>query len=559
MGTTNTAMLKLVPEHLKKAALHLTVRELDEVQPGRYEAFVDDGDESYDVAIELDKGQLKSHRCDCPEATDRLCTHRAAVLLRLADAGKKTGQKTPATAKIKKRNPLEALVMDLPEDTLRTWAFNLLKKNKSLALEFTNQFTAHTRVITPEDITAINANAVKAVAKNRKRLDTTTVKQIVALLEKVHQPVIDQVKRNITEPASLLLMEKLLVDLVESYEARMEITSNKLSLYREGLVMHLVEPLHNLEVHETWLWVMNNIIILCNGRVGSYTNEWLQLLMHMATLEQQPERRQAILDGLLDMLKHLKPSNRDYHYQNTSLRLWAFFKEQGEAARALKVFKPFPYQLDYNLQLIDEALRQGLTDTAETWCKQQIAANTRAEFNLEYLVRLKTIYQQSSRHAESLQVIENLIGYRYSFEDYEYGLSLMPTEEDKKAWTKKWMAKVNRHLSDDYGAAKFHYAMCIAYDNYDRLLTKLPECCLLELIIPLLDKLYHHQPVLLFQNLVAGLRRDNFAQVNKDYYGEVWDWLVAHYTAGAVAEMVQSRIFYTYGEFYWYAKQRLAK
>jgi hypothetical protein len=55
------------------------------------------------------------------------------------------------------------------------------------------------------------------------------------------------------------------------------------------------------------------------------------------------------------------------------------------------------------------------------------------------------------------------------------------------------------------------------------------------------------------------LRRDNFAQVNKEYYSAVWDWLVAHYTAGAVAEMVHSRIFYTYGEFYWFAKQRLAR
>jgi hypothetical protein len=195
--------------------------------------------------------------------------------------------------------------MDLPEDTLRTWVLELLKKNKSLALEFTHQFTAQTSEITPEDIPFINANAVKAVAKNKKRLDATTVKQIVALLQKVHQPVIEQVKRNITDQASLLLMEKLLADLIVNHEVRIESSSSKLTQYREGLLMHLVEPLHNLEVYETWLQVVNNIINLCAGRIGSFTNEWLQLLMHLATLEQQPERRQAILDGLLDIQPRL--------------------------------------------------------------------------------------------------------------------------------------------------------------------------------------------------------------------------------------------------------------
>jgi uncharacterized Zn finger protein len=69
-------------------ARKLVFRELEEVESkGNYVAYVDEGDDSYDINIQLDKDVIVAHSCDC-ERRDSYCIHQLAILMQLLPSDK---------------------------------------------------------------------------------------------------------------------------------------------------------------------------------------------------------------------------------------------------------------------------------------------------------------------------------------------------------------------------------------------------------------------------------------------------------------------------------------
>lgn len=76
------------------------VRELDEEEPGHFVAFVDEGEETFDVHIQLKEENVQQMSCDCGQIST-CCIHQAAVLVQLTQKG----TKIVSRPKIKKKTP----------------------------------------------------------------------------------------------------------------------------------------------------------------------------------------------------------------------------------------------------------------------------------------------------------------------------------------------------------------------------------------------------------------------------------------------------------------------
>jgi len=60
-------------------AKKLTARDLEEVAPNKYVAYVDEEKESYDVSIELEGKNVLDVSCDCPKQ-NTICVHKVALI-----------------------------------------------------------------------------------------------------------------------------------------------------------------------------------------------------------------------------------------------------------------------------------------------------------------------------------------------------------------------------------------------------------------------------------------------------------------------------------------------
>lgn len=86
-------------EKLLKAA---AVRELDEESKGCYVAYVDEGEQSWDVRLVLnERAELSEHSCDC-KSDYFFCAHQVAVFLHLKEKGTTTTGK-PLLKKVSKK------------------------------------------------------------------------------------------------------------------------------------------------------------------------------------------------------------------------------------------------------------------------------------------------------------------------------------------------------------------------------------------------------------------------------------------------------------------------
>lgn len=99
---------------------------------GRIEAVVE-GSESYSVRIDLEDGEAKQMRCDCPYASDgRRCKHMAAVLF--AVTGYRYSPLTgPSSARTKeKQDDLATAVASLSEEQVRALLAEAAKKHRDI-------------------------------------------------------------------------------------------------------------------------------------------------------------------------------------------------------------------------------------------------------------------------------------------------------------------------------------------------------------------------------------------------------------------------------------------
>ncbi|MEJ7682788.1 MAG: hypothetical protein WKG06_33995 [Segetibacter sp.] len=95
-----------LPKELQKLAEKNKVRECDETEKGHYVAYVDEGNDTFDVSLILSPDQkIVSHVCDCKNSSS-FCRHKTALLIHI-----EKGSKITQSVKAKKKAKLKHYLM----------------------------------------------------------------------------------------------------------------------------------------------------------------------------------------------------------------------------------------------------------------------------------------------------------------------------------------------------------------------------------------------------------------------------------------------------------------
>lgn len=417
-----------------KAAEKFIVRECDEMDKGQFVAYVDKGNDTFDVSLTIQSNKVKSHDCDCPNR-EMFCEHKIALLVHIAE-NKKIVQ--PKIKTRKKATELDLLFDTIDTDQLIAWTKNLLSQNKDLALSFIHHFKTPDQNITPKESEELTIKAWKAVANNKKKVDLTQLKKIIALWETSHAPILKQYLANVADKESFLCIETV-INTCLIYDSSLDINTNKIIKYVESLLGKSVETITSLQNDEVWESSVNIFVEKIPVQIAQNRFYFLNHLLALIEVS-TPEKRKIILEKLILQYKKYKSQTRYVNQPFVHLVFEEMLKHK-MFDQYYEHFEPYPYDNDYNIKLIEQLLQMEKFTIAERYCKKLIENNYKDTYNVPYWLLLKKLYTQTNNAKGKLEIAKELLPYTFDFEDYQLVYNSFTDTEAQKKWRSKILSK----------------------------------------------------------------------------------------------------------------------
>jgi uncharacterized Zn finger protein len=111
------------------------VIDVENLGNGEFSAVVE-GSEDYEVFIEISKGKVIEHSCDCPYDWGDVCKHVVAVLYYIRDI-EILGE---STDKEGVKSQLQLIIDDISEQDLRDYVLFYALRNRQFREDFTEEF-----------------------------------------------------------------------------------------------------------------------------------------------------------------------------------------------------------------------------------------------------------------------------------------------------------------------------------------------------------------------------------------------------------------------------------
>lgn len=254
-------VIKSVNTKDKNKAMQLPVRELEQESKGHYVAFVDDGEQSYDVQVSIQTSKITAFTCDCANG-ETLCLHKVAVLLAMQEnkgTAKTTSTTGTAKGKKKKLTETEEVMLRIDKEAITGWLSEVFKKNKPLEQLFLLTFSTEEKQYTKEQVKEIMEQTIKSVAGRRKTLEGANVKKLMDLMAIALEPVNHYVTVSINKPIALEIYGTVLETMAE-FQNRIRTYSKKIDLFYDEYIHWLALTMNNVQVKPVWEEVIKNIV-----------------------------------------------------------------------------------------------------------------------------------------------------------------------------------------------------------------------------------------------------------------------------------------------------------
>lgn len=472
----------ILPKGIVQKAEKVKVRECDEIEKGHFQAYVDDGETSFDVTIVVNsKGEVTGHLCDC-KSRSAFCQHKTALLLFVANNKKVKG----GIKGNKSISQLEILLEDADPERLKAWIKELLSRNQDLSLAFIHHFSEKPIQYSEADIRRFTADAVKAVVKNKRKLEVSEVKKIVDLWTEIHDPFVTQYLSDVADEG-LFMGFNALMEACEETQFRISTTSNKIFKYLESLLLKAMESIHDLRDENAWDISTGYFADRIPGNTFNIRVNYLNFLARLADTSSM-ERKKRLTTRLV--AQYMKCNPRDfYNGEGYTFTILNVVKNSELFAEYYHVFKPVSYRNEYNSELIGLLIGTGHLKTAEKFCLEQIRGNSREEFNVLYLKFLKEIYTIQKDSQKLVTILMQLFPETFVFADFVFINERIASEEEKKNWRAKIMARARRMAAYHNGAMMFSFQLLDYEEKYKKMLEFIKERTPYRLIIQYAEKM----------------------------------------------------------------------
>ena len=528
---------KVLSKEVIKAALKQSVRECDDINKGHFIAYVDEGKETFDVSLTIEKNKdVSEHSCDCRNG-NKFCTHKTAVLAHIAQ-----NKDTKALVKnIKKTSKADNLLSTIDEPELKKWLRELLGKNRDIELAFIHRFSGTTHQYTPEEITQITSDAVKAVVKNKRNIDNTQLKKIVELWAEVHKAVLEQYLNNLGDEVSFINLHTLICS-CQTFMNTIHIKSNRIEKYVEETLQRTTDTLNNILAENTWTKAITFYSQHLFGKDYILKVCYMNHLGNIFSISSAP-RRDALLAMMVEQFEKSKPKSI-YNGDTYSRFIYTLVEKHGVFAKYFHLFRPLNYQNEFNTTFIKDLIKISKEDLAIKYCLEIINKNSRDDYNLPYLKILKEVYVSKKDDNNLAKVLVQLFPFTYDFDDFQFILRRMTGDIEKKAWQQKVMSKA-RIASRNYDkrATEFCFRLFDSEKKYKKMIDYIDSMTPYALIDQYFEPMVLTDKEMLVNRLLERSENyhwghDNTSPNDPEIFSRLLEGFMKHYAPGHLRAIV---------------------
>ena len=560
---------ELLPELIKSASA-LPVRECD-VDNGVYVAYIDEGDDSRDVSLTVNKqGAVVAFSCDCETGGKHFCRHCAALLLHVAQNRQTvTGKLKPAkkaTAAEKKQAAWMKLLEDTPGEALRTWLRDYLPGHKEAELAFIHYFTAKTKTYTAAEISSMTDDAVKATLGKRRKLEKRDLTAIVRQWADLHRPIVEQYGAAVADAAGFTAFHAV-VDACLDFCSHYAVGSGDVATYPERLLQSLEPNFLSLKTQDAWDAATGYFLpLLFDETRMLWRMPYLLHLRNLLLQERGSTRGQALMERLADAYRPLM-EKRLYNQNAPNTIMFSLLQQLDLFARYRDLVVPVRWDSKLNGAMVRELMKLHEWKEAVKICKDQIAANVRDEFDVVYLQLLKEIYTITNAQKLLAEVMASLLPLDFDYEAYLFVLSRTPDEDDRKALRNTLYTKARRGWRNGSPAAvRFCMEVLLSEGSGMKLMSMLDEKVSYTLLVAFAGRLIAVDKMRFLRELIlrydtepwsSGLKEDRQALV-----AELYSILQAHIDKSAMirelnAALASVKYYVRPNDFAKYLRQQL--
>lgn len=485
-------------------AKKLIFRELEEFErKGNFVAYVDEGEESYDVNIQLDKDNVIGHSCDCGRR-DSYCIHQIAILIALSADSKSTllvkKSKKPTIGKKVKES--EQLLLALEHETLASWLLELFKTHKDIELQFLLKFGKIKHEYQEADVAKILNDAVVSVVGKRKKIEASEVKKIVQIWEKALEPFWEYLALNIGNEKIIDLFSAV-YNTVLDFEYSVFYTGTRFRKFIEtgnskiaGIIAQVDSDIQwGALINTYWdkMWAEQN-------SQGGMLELFIQIYQSSST-----GRKRLLADKIEDLITSLLEER--YHM---SIAVDDFFLdvllENNIFEDNADYFVPRQWEAKYNLKLI-EAIKDLDPEKAIDYCNRVIAGNVNPAYNDPFLGLLEDIYADNGDFSKLAYVRMEKFSNAPNIADYVFIMDHSNDEELKKKFRTKTLSMLRNGMG--YAGHDELYFRILEYEkNYSKMLEVIDHRVTPVVLLKFWKYLYAHDKLKFLRAIAANVQID---------------------------------------------------
>jgi hypothetical protein len=435
-----------------------TVRECDETEKGKFIAYVDEKNESYDVSISLDsEKKLVNYSCDCGSENEKFCNHVQALLHHVNVIQPKKSQ-LPGF----KTRGLKSVLDQADPGSIKDWLWKLLSTNDEVKLLFENVFDPPTHY-DPGKVLDISRNTRKAIIGEQLYPSQKTLARFAKSLVTVHTPIIRFYLQAPFEQEYYDAIKSIL-GYLDELSGHIELT--KLLAGYNDMLTPISEGLR--QINDESLFKRAVGYFLSDLKPDLVSGNCVMRLFSLLIKSLEIERARHLLTELASVFSQYNFRNNDYivdsigHYLGC-LRYHNLFHEFGYMVPAALVDK------QTNQQILDHLVDSGNLAAASERCRKMLNNWLSAEEKIHLLQQLKSITISIGDKKQIVQVLAELVPQTYDYSDFKL---LRDNIEAQKFLEIRKQLIANATMDLYKSPAKFRFAFQLFEEekNYERML-----------------------------------------------------------------------------------------
>lgn len=471
-------------------AAKLAVRECDEGPKGYHVAFVDQGEESFDVQIEIGKAaEILSMKCDCKEGKAN-CVHKLTLLNFISQKAK---VKSPKLAKKTLASTSQNLLDDVSIVDLHQWILELFERDNSLLSEFKLRFTTPGAIsLNEKDILKQLKEAASSVVGRKRSIETHSFEKIVNLWEMILLPIAKFAFQGPLEEETIShfgMLMSVVHTASDPYSTRSFIAIDRLEKKITSLFAQKYAQLPDEAIQKA--------LFVLNAKMDSFSyrfkRPYFYIVEEMFKNTSNQGKTLVIEDIYAKYLKRSQNSNfADDELSNILVNLLENAELFEEYVTKLK---PVYYNNKFNIRLINALYEKKEYDLVEKHCTAITKSNTKAEYNRPYLIFLKKVFDEQGNKNNLIDLVKQEIVNTYDLEGFLEVCSHITDPKEKTNYRNQTFAIIRRAAKVDKNksAIKFTVELLVLEQNWKKLIDYIKDYEDLAVFIPFLKQMLIHE------------------------------------------------------------------